>query len=29
LSWTKISEGINMSGDRKVEGIAVDVLLPV
>lgn len=29
LSWTKVAEGINVSGDRKVEGIAVDVLLPV
>jgi len=29
LSWTKIVEGINVSGDRKVEGITVDVLLPV
>ncbi len=29
MSWTKIAEGINVSGDRKVEGIAVDVLLPV
>ena len=28
-SWSKIVEGINVSGDRKVEGIAVDVLLPV
>jgi len=29
LSWTKVAEGINKSGDRKVEGITVDVLLPV
>ena len=29
LSWTKIVEGINVSGDRKVEDIVADVLLPV
>jgi hypothetical protein len=29
LSWTRVVEGINVSGDRKVEGIVVDVLLPV
>ena len=29
LSWTKVAEGIYSSGNRKVEGIAVDVLLPV
>jgi len=29
LSWTKVAEGINVSGDRKVEGIAVDIVLPV
>ncbi len=28
-SWSKIAEGINVSGDRKVEGLAVDVYLPV
>ena len=29
LSWTKIVEGIQKSGDRKVEDIVADVLLPV
>ena len=29
LSWTRTVEGINKSGDRKVEGIATDVYLPV
>lgn len=29
LSWSKIAEGIAVGGNRKVEGIAVDVLLPV
>ena len=29
LSWSKIVEGINVSGDRKVEGIAANVTLPV
>tara|TARA_Y100001973_G_scaffold77478_1_gene113406 strand:- start:7522 stop:8694 length:1173 start_codon:yes stop_codon:yes gene_type:complete len=29
LSWTKVVEGINVSGNRKVEGIVADVLLPV
>ena len=29
LSWSRVVEGINVSGDRKVEGITVDVLLPV
>ncbi len=29
LSWTKTVEGINVAGDRKVEGIAANVYLPV
>ena len=29
LSWSKIVEGINKSGDRKVEGITTNVPLPV
>tara|TARA_E500000305_G_C4026375_1_gene242034 strand:+ start:1404 stop:2639 length:1236 start_codon:yes stop_codon:yes gene_type:complete len=29
LSWTKIVEGINKSGDRKVEGLAPNVVLPL
>ena len=29
LSWSKIAEGINKSGDRKVEDIVADVYLPV
>ena len=28
-SWTKICEGIQHSGDRKVEGIAANVVLPI
>ena len=29
LSWSRVAEGISVSGNRKVEGITVDVLLPV
>ena len=29
MSWSRIAEGINVSGDRKVEGLTVDVPLPV
>lgn len=29
LSWTKIAEGINVSGDRKIEDIVADVYLPL
>tara|TARA_R110002110_G_scaffold37212_1_gene123156 strand:- start:443 stop:1684 length:1242 start_codon:yes stop_codon:yes gene_type:complete len=28
-SWTKICEGINSSGDRKIEGIAANIIYPI
>ena len=28
-NWTKICEGIQLSGDRKIEGIAANIILPI